>query len=343
GLIHDLDLDRELRWLDSKVGFLHDGKLYPFVTPWDLLRFQPLSLLDRLRLGLVGMHLRRTSRWEELEPFTAAEWIIQHLGQRNYDVVWGPLLRGKFGASYAEVGMVWFWGKIRLRFASRRGPLQREVLGYLEGSFGRLVGGMKRRIQAAGGIIHTQSPVARVEVEEWRVAGVKAEGEAAGGHPCQAVVATVANPIFAAMAPFPEEYRQKLGMVRYQGAACLVLVMNKRLSPFYWLNISDASVAFVAAIEHTNFLPPERYGGKHILYLSNYLDPESPLFRMNAEELFRHYSPHLKTINPDFDPSWVEECHLFKDPFAQPVITTNYSAKMPPLDTPISGLYLANT
>ncbi len=71
--------------------------------------------------------------------------------------MWGPLLRAKFGAHAEDVAMTWFWGKIYLRFASRPGgPLAREKLGYLRGSFGRLVDRMGEAIEERGGIVETQ-------------------------------------------------------------------------------------------------------------------------------------------------------------------------------------------
>ncbi|MBI3952979.1 MAG: FAD-dependent oxidoreductase, partial [Chloroflexi bacterium] len=174
GLIEELGLGDKLRWLPSKVGLLYDGRIYDFTTPLDLLRFQPISLLDRLRLGLVTMYLRRYKQWPKLEPYTAKEWISKYVGRRNYEVVWGPLLRGKFGEHYDKVGMVWFWGKIYLRFASRKGSIfSRELLGYPLGGFGQVIEQLTERIVQLGGTLHPGTPVARIVVGEGRAQGVE--------------------------------------------------------------------------------------------------------------------------------------------------------------------------
>jgi protoporphyrinogen oxidase len=134
-----MGLGDRLSWRESKVGFFRGGRIYNFVTPGDLLRFSAVSPIDRVRLGLVGVYLRRQKNWRRYENVTAQEWIKKWAGRRNYDVVWGPLLRGKFGSRAGDVSMVWFWGKIFLRFASRGGGVsQKEKLGYLMGSFGLL-------------------------------------------------------------------------------------------------------------------------------------------------------------------------------------------------------------
>jgi len=344
-LIGELGLAPRLRWLDSRVGFFHGGKIYDFVTPWDLLRFSPIGLVDRLRLGLVGLYLRRTKEWRRWEGITAREWISRYAGQRNYQVVWGPLLRGKFGQSYQEVCMPWFWGKIHLRFASRRGLSQRESLGYLMGGFGQVAEALAQRIRQAGGEVHTGHEVQRVVVEAGRATGVEvASPQGRRRLAYDAVVATVPSFTFLKLAPeLPEGYASKLRQARYQVASCLVLLLSQRLTRIYWLNISDPTVPFVAAIEHTNFVGPEHYGGRHILYLSNYLAPEEPLAQASREEVMEAYLPHLSRLNPSFRREWIEAAYLFRDASGQPVITTHYSRLIPELRTPLPGLFLANT
>jgi protoporphyrinogen oxidase len=130
--------------------------------------------------------------------------------------------------------------------------------------------------------------------------------------------------------------------VKYQWATCLILALDRPLTPYYWLSIGD-DLPFVACIEHTNFLPPERYGGNHIVYLSNYVSPGHPVLEMDADQALESYLSGIKALNPQFDPSWVRDKWLFKDPGGQPVITTHYSESIPEMRTGIDGLYLSNT
>jgi protoporphyrinogen oxidase len=343
-LIDELGLADRLIWRESKVGIFYDGRVYDFVTPLDLLRFTPISLIDRLRLGLVGLWLRRQKNWRPYESVTAKEWIIKHAGQRNYDVVWGPLLRGKFGQRADDVSMAWFWSKIHLRFASRKGGAgQKEQLGYLMGSFGLLVDTLAERVRQMGGVLETGRPVQRVVVEDGRAVALEAAGGKGERIACDAVIATVPNRTFLGLAPqLPQDYAAKLAAVQYQWALCLVLALKQSLSPIYWMNISDRSIPFLALIEHTNFIERSHYGDRHVVYLSNYLEEASPLLQMGIDELCDVYFPHLKRINPQFSPEWVADRWLFRGPFAQPIIATHYSRSLPEHRTPIEGLYLAN-
>jgi len=343
-LINELGLGERLVWQESTVGILRDGRIWPFVTPIDLLRFQPISLIDRLRLGLMGLYLRRQADGSRYERITAKEWVTKFAGKRGYEVVWGPLFRGKFGDLADEIAMVWLWNKIRLRFASRKGGLmQKEVLGYLLGGFGIYINALIDRIQQMGGVLEASRPVQGIATEEGRAVALEVGGERPERIHVDAIIATVANRIFERIAPsLPEDYALKLGGTPYQDAMCLILALKRPLSPVYWLNINDPSIPFLAVIEQTNFLEPATYGGQHVVYFSNYLDKSSPLLQMDDDQVWGLYKPHLKAINPQFDESWVIDRWLFKGPDAQPVFTTTSAGRVPDHRTPIPGLYLAN-
>jgi protoporphyrinogen oxidase len=341
-LIDELNLADEMEWLESRQGFFHSGTIYDFGTPVSLLKFKPLSFLDRIRAGLAILFLMKYRNWRALEQVTAVDWVRRWSGAGAYNVIFGPLLRGKFGSSADEVTMTWLWGKIHLRGASRSEGLQKESLGYMRGSFQVLLDALAAAIEAQGGTIHVSTPVERILVKDGRATGVQTHGAQRVTH--DAVIVTVPSSAFLRMTPdLPDEYAANLRWMRYQRALCLVLQLPRSLSHIYWMNISAPDIPFVGVIEQTNYIPPEIYDGKHIVYVTNYVAPDSDLYRMTKEELFAHYWPHLKKINPAFDADWVEESWLFRDEAGQPIVTCDYAAHIPDYITPIRGLYLANT
>jgi len=340
-MIEDMGLGEKMAWIDSKVGFYHGGKLYDFVTPTDLLKFSPVPFFDRLRMGVMALYLRRQSDGSRYESITATEWIKRYMGRGAYDGVWGPLLRGKFGDAHDQLAMVWLWSKIHLRFASRKGVSQKEQLGYLMGSFGLYIDELERRLRASDRAeLHTASAVQEVAVENGRTRGLQlASGERVE---FDAVIACMPAHVFAKLAPqLPDTYMHKLTDTRWQWAMCYIMALDRPLSHLYWMNIADDEIPFIACVEHTNFIPKENYGGKHIVYISNYLRPDHPYFAMDIEQIEREYLPHLTKINPAFSPSWITDRWLFKGPYAQPVVTIGYREKIPEHRTPIPGLYLA--
>jgi protoporphyrinogen oxidase len=346
-LIDELGLGPDLEWIDSKVGFFARGRHYPFVGAVDLLRFSDVSFPTRIRLGLAALWLRRYRNWRAYEGKRARDWIMKWVGREGYERVWGALLRAKFGTKAEDVSLVWFWGKVHLRFASRQGGLlAKEQLGYLDGSFGRLVDALVEAIRARGAVLETAAPAARLVVEDGHATGVAlrlpdgSERLERG----DVVLATVPSYAFVNLLPeITTGYRAQLESVQYQWATVLVLAMDRQLSPTYWLTMTDDDAPFVVAVEQTNFVSPERYGGNHVIYFSNYCDPNDPAADETAEETFARYLPFIRRINPAFDPSWVREKWLFKDRAGQPVVDSHYHERIPAHRTPVPGLYLANT
>ena len=345
-LNEEIGLGHRMRFIDSKVGTLHGGRIYDFVTPMDLLKFKPLPPVDRIRLGLVTMLVQRMKDWRKVEHVTASQWLRKWAGRRVYEVFWGPMLRGKFGQEFHDqVGMAWVWGKIHTRFASRKG-LGKETLGYPIGSFGEIFDTLAEQIVDHGGQIHIGSEVERILPAQ--DAGPRLEVKAPSGEMSavdfDAVLSTTQSHMFLRLAPdLPEAYRAKLADTRYLAAVLLILVLDRPLSRIYWLNVADRSIPFVGVIEHTNLIDPEHYGGRHIVYLPNYVSREHRLYGLDHEALLEEYLPHLSKINPEFERSWIRESFHHRVPAAQPIIGTRYTERLPDHRTPLAGVYLANT
>jgi protoporphyrinogen oxidase len=340
GLMQELGLAERMEWVASKVGFFYEGQIFDFVTPMDLLRFKPLSFPERIRAGLVTLYLQRFGDWRALESISAEEWIRRYAGRQAYEVIFAPLLRAKFGEYADQVSMAWLWSKFKFRVGSRGKAMTRELLGYMDGSFQPFIDALADGIRGRGGEILVSTPVEKILVEKGKVAAVRA-GDT---WRLDRVIATVPSFVFLDIVPdLTGKYADQLRQVRYQTSLCLVLEIKHSLSRIYWLNISAASFPFVGAIEHTNLIPPERYNGRHFLYLTNYVSRSDPLYSVAAEELLKYYLPSLQKINEEFDVDWVESMWLYREDAAQPIITVGYSERVPPYETPIEGLYLANT
>jgi len=128
------------------------------------------------------------------------------------------------------------------------------------------------------------------------------------------------------------------------GAVVLILALRHRLTKgHYWINLPKGDgFPFMGLVEHTNYVSPERYGGDHLVYCGDYLPPDHPYFRYSKERLLETYLPGLVKINPDFRPDWVRASWMFTEEYAQPVPTLHHSRNIPPLRTPIPGLWVAN-
>ena len=344
-LMHDLGIRDELKWYPSKVGTYTSGKIYKTTTPLDLLRLGAIPILERIKLGLFAMKVKRINDWRSLEGQTADHWLREHLGGIAYEKVWAPLLKGKFGDFHDQIGMPWFWSKIQTRFASRQGIRQREMLGYPDGSFDTIFDNLQRAIENANGKIHISTPVKKIEVNDGVAVAltVRPDGGAETRQEFDCILSTVPSFSFPELVDLPDEYLSRLKNVHYLAAVVVILEMSRPLTDIYWMNIADSDIPFLGLIEHTNMLTREWYGKNHILYLTNYLDRSEPMFKMAEDDLLNLYLPHLVKFNPEFNSSWINDVHYNAVSAAQPVIGTNYSHVIPDHRTPVRRLYLANT
>jgi len=343
-----LDLCRELGLGDalqvraSSTGTWCDGRAWRLSSPMDLLRFKPLGLIDRFRLGRLVLKARSVRDWRALEHRTAAAWLTDLAGPRVYHTVWEPLLRGKFGPYAEEVSAVWFWNKLCLR-GSSRGRGGRETLVYPRGGFERLVVAMAEAIRSGGGEVRTRAAVTGLEVADdvsgRRITGVRtADGVVAA----EAVIATPALELLADwIAPHDADYAARCRKINYLAALCLVLELDKPLGNTYWLNVNDADFPYVGVIEHTNFEPPASYG-RHIVYLSKYLPTDAPLYAMSDDEVFTYSLEHVRRLWPAFSRGDVRGHHVFRARHAQPVVVRHYGGLIPSPRCGVAGLFVAS-
>lgn len=340
-LVRELGLQDRLVWKETPMGIFQGGRLRKFATPWDLLTFTPLPFVDRIRVGLVVLYLARVANWQRYEHRTAESWIKRAFGHRAWEVIWGPLLHGKFGEFAPEIGLPWFYSRIHTRAGSRTQGMTKESLGYLLGSFQLLHDALAARIVSAGGAVRCGETVQSLKVREGRVLGWTTSR---GPEDLDAVLATPAPPALASLLPagLTGDYWDRLREVRYLGNVCAVLTLRRSLSPIYWMNVPDLSSPFIAVIEHTNFIGPEQYGGRHVLYLSSYLPVAHPRYQAPDADLLAEFYSALARVVPGFTPGDVTEARVFHAPYAQPVVRAGYGERLVGHVTPLAGLYLAN-
>jgi protoporphyrinogen oxidase len=361
-LYEELGMEDAIEWLPSSVAVYTGGRSHPFTSPLDLLRFNPLSLRSRLRMGLAVLRLQRSGGEQaEFERETAHAWIVRSMGAEAWRKVWGPLLRGKFGDRAEEISMAWLWKKLTLRRQIKGREARGERLGYPRGGWQPLLERLRDEVEASGGRVLTDRPAASLAQADggFRVGFGAADSfrrghdpalfERAGEERYEAVIATVPNGTFRSLldpalaATVGQEYLARLERIEYHEALCLLLEIDRPFSRFYWTNVADRELPFVGLVEQTNLISPERYGGRHFLYVANYLAQGDPLLELGPDELLDRYEAGLRRVNDEFSRRWVRRVWRFREPAAQPVVTVGYEKLIPPLRAGPPGLILANT
>ena len=339
---HILGLISELGWSDQVLFprpytvMYHQGRFYPFDSILQALRFPGLGWgINKARFGLVGLYLKLTNNWRPLEKVTVDAWLRKWAGDSVYEMMWQPLMVGKFGEDYAaQVNMAWMWARIKAR-TTRLGTFEGGFQVFADRFAGRLQEmGVEIRLSTA---IESISPAARGGVELLVGGAVQCYDQC---------LATSSPAQLTRLAPsLPQEYLAGLLALKSMGAVVLVLSLKHQLSEegYYWYNLpKSAGYPFLALVEHTNFVSAEHFGGDHIVYAGDYLETGHEHFHLSQDELLQRFLPALSRFNAQFTPDWVNKSWLFRTSYAQPVPLVNHSQQIPSIQTPMPGLYFAS-
>ncbi len=339
GLIRELGWQEQVFFPRPYTVLLYKGKWYPFDSIFRALLFPGLGFgINKIRFGLVGLFLKLTNNWRPLEKFTADEWMRKWTGRAVYERMWKPLLVGKFGPYYDRVNMAWMWARLKARTTH---------LGTFQGGFQRFADLFAQRLLDSEVKIRLKAVVRTIKQEADTGLVIESEDERGKSKEVfeKVLVTTSPNLLTRLCHELPETYLKGLLGLKSMGAVVMVLSLNRRLTEqgFYWFNIpKEAGYPFLALVEHTNFVPPEKFGGDHIVYAGDYLETNHEYFSLDDEQLLQRFIPAFKKFNPDFAPDWVKKVWVFKTNYAQPVPLVDHSRNIPSIRTPVEGLYFAS-
>lgn len=336
-LVNELGVRDRLFWAETTNAIFLNGKVHPFTTALDVLRFSPCSFAGRLRTGFTILYLKHRKEWRGLVRQTALDWMTGACGRGAMDTIWTPLLKGKFGPQYDSVSMAWLWTRIHTR-ANSRASGGGEKLGYFRGGFNVLVTAMENELSRRGVKIMTGASVE--EISGARTAVVN--GETISFDAC---IFTGSSNAFARLLPAtgtPAGYAEKLGSIGYLGAVCLVFTSDQSLGDSYWVNVNEPGAPFLVFINHTRLVGRELYGGRNVYYIGAYLPVNEARFRLTDDEITRLWLEYLPKLYPQFDTARIGEKHIFRFRAAQHIVDTRYEERIPEYQTPLPGVYLAN-
>lgn len=343
-LVKELGIEDKLEWRDSSIGLYYGEHLYSFKGAMDLLKFKPLSFINRLRAGMVIFYLQKEKRWKRFEKISAYHWMKKWSGAQVSKVIWEPLLKGKFDQYYDKVSMAWLWARLHIR-ANSRDSLESEKLGYFNGGFNEITKALVKKLKENKVEIFTNCDIQKFYRKDGKIIiDQKRDIDLHTNLAFDNVIATVPSHVFANLAgnSLDTNYLQKLEKIPYIGAVVAVFTSDQDLSEFYWHNVNDLSSPFLVFINHTKLIPKERYGGKNVYYIGCYVPHDHTYFTMESNGIYDIWFQQVKKIFPDFDEKKVNQKFLWKFKYAQHIVGLDYSSKIPEYKTPIEGVYLSN-
>lgn len=337
-LLDELGIGHMMRWRETSMGYFMGGRLHRWGDPVSLLRFPHLSLMEKIRYGLMMLVSTRRERWDSLEHMSARAWIERWCGPRVYEKLWRPLFELKFYQFADNISAAWIWTRVRRIGRSRRSLMQEE-LGYIEGGSETLVRALIEAIKARGGEIRLGDPVRRVRVENARAVGVETD---AGFIAADAVIATAPTPLVPAIVPdLPEASREAYAAIDNIGVTCVVLRLKRSVTPHFWVNVVDDRMPIPGIIEFSNLRPVP--AGEAVVYVPYYMPVDNPLWARTDETFVDEALRCLALINPRISRDDLVASHVGRLRYAQPVCPPGFASRIPPVQTPIAGLQIADT
>jgi protoporphyrinogen oxidase len=333
--IHAVGLGSSLLWRETKMGFMYQKRIWPLNTPRDILSFGPLSIIERLRMGLMGIRARVGGLSPTLDDITAEQWIRSLVGDRCFDVLWKPLLSAKIGDHYSALPALWL--SSRMNREKSTGP---ERKGCLTGGYRALIDAFAATLTKKGVTIRMSTRVDGIGQDAQGMTVTPLGGES---ERFDFVVSTSPLTHFQKMT---KGLALPAGIANlaldYQGVVSGVFLTEKPITSYYWMPWVDSGATSQGVIEMSNLVPLERSNGLYVNYLVNYTHRDSELYKKSDAEIAELYRRDLVNLFPEVGAS-IREHFIFRAPYVEPMWTVGYRAKKPPTSVIPGRLYMAST
>ena len=336
-LMAELGIDDKMRWTDTSMAYYMHGKVYKWGDPISLLTFPHLTLIEKIRTGLQMFLTTKSRNFDRIEHLTSRKWIEGGSGKSVYDKLWKRLQELKFYEYADHVAASWIATRIK-RIGNSRKSIFQEQLGYIDGGSETLVEAVADDIRRKGGRIHLGARAEQVLVGNGSVSGVRA-GER--DFPADAVICTVPTPLINDLVPdLQEDWRAKYAAIHNIGVVCLLFKLRKSVTPHFWVNIVDETIDIPGLIEFSNLRP---VGGETIVYVPYYMPVTQRKWQWTDKQFLDEAFAYIKRVNPAIGDDDLIDAKVGRLRHAQPICEPNFADKLPPVQTPIAGLQIADT
>ncbi|MBI5208097.1 MAG: FAD-dependent oxidoreductase [Candidatus Firestonebacteria bacterium] len=332
------ELKVEVTWNYTKTAFCYKNGLFEFSSQMDLIKFPPLSFFEKLKMGLCLARLLKTKNIELYDNTKASDWLIENLGEHIYEKFFKPLLWDKYNTDMNDISLAWLMGRLDMR--SKRSN-KGEKLGYIKGGYINLLLALEKEIKNAGNRIFTNAQVIKINKIANKLFEVHVNiNNEIYKYNSRSIISTIHPTYLSYLIDFPDEYKNKMGKLKYQGSICILFAMENKLTDYYWINIMEQNINFGAIIEHTNFQPFSLYN-EHIIYLASYPSIDSKLWQMNDNEVFDVYYHDMEILFPDqIRKNKLKWFKVIRTGEAGLVYKIGTKSLIPDFKSPISGIFL---
>jgi protoporphyrinogen oxidase len=342
--------------VSTKSGFFGNNRLVSLSTSLDFLKFPFLTLFQKLRLGLGIIYSSKIKDTSRLDKIYVRQWLTTVFGRRIYENLWEPLLRSKLGNAREKTSAAFIWATIARLYGTRKGSSKQEKMGHVHGGYYTILKAAEEKLVEHGVRIKKNASVRKIiptnKREDNQPFAIHLNGSAGEGHNSpdhrlsfDRVLMTIDCPaIIDSVEGQPSsKYWKNIKSVNYLGVICVFLVLSRKLSDYYVINLLDKSLPFTGVIEATNVVDLKEVGNKHIVYLPKYATHDDPINDLDDAQIQLLFLEKLKKIFPDLKDEEVLHKRVFRERYVQPLQEINFLDKKSGMKTPVEGLYMVNT
>ena len=373
-IVAELGLENEFKWVETKTGFYTDGELVSMSNAVEFLKFPPLDLIGKLRLGATIFYASRVKDWKNLEKIPVEQWLTKLSGRRTFEKMWKPLLKAKLGEAYRETSAAFIWATIQRLYAARNSGLKKEMFGYVSGGYARVLQRFGEVLREKGVRVRLNTKVEKIEktegdkikvfaaestrgadafrekikinsfqnLSEVSVLSVSPAANSAASE-FDSVILTCPASVAAKICPqFSDTEKAKLENVKYQGIVCASVLMKTSLSDFYVTNITDET-PFTGIIEMSALVDKAEFGGNALVYLPKYVAPTDELFEKSDAEIEETFLDALEKMYARFNRKDVLAFKVSRVRQVFPIPTLDYSKNLPDSKTSLENVFVINS
>lgn len=347
GIVTEIGLGDEFDWVETRTGFYTGSKLYSMSNTVEFLKFPPLGLVGKLRLGGTIFYASRVKDWQRLERISVESWLTKLSGKATFEKIWKPLLNAKLGQAYTETSAAFIWATIQRLYAARNSGMKKEMFGYVRGGYSRVLSRFEEVLRDLKVDIRLNARISTVKRAADGSLSVSADeslsGDSALSERYDKVVLTCTPGVAANLVgQLTDAERANLGAVKYQGIVCASVLLKRSLSPYYVTNIIDKT-PFTGIIEMSAMVNKDQLCGKALIYLPKYADAEDEIFGFSDDEIKELYLSELERMYPDFSRDDVLAFKISRVKQVFPVPVLNYSKSVPPKVTSVDNVFVVNS
>ena len=341
-LLKELNLEAEISWSETKTGFFTDGKLHSMSNTLEFIKFPPLDIINKLRLGLTIFRTSHLKNWRKLEQISVREWLLKWSGKKTFEKIWLPLLKSKLGESYRATSAAFIWATIQRMYRARHSSKKKEMFGYVNGGYSVILNRLQRLLEEENVKMCTNFIVK--SVEDQNNGKIRIISQDTREVTSNSVILTIPSPFASNVCDqLSFEEKNKLNATKYLGVICVSILIKKPLSRYYVINITDQGFPFTGIIEMSALVDKKYFEGNSLVYLPKYLDSDDPLFSQSDDRIKEDFIAGLRRVHPQLSADDILCSKVARAKYVFVLPTLNYSGKLPSISTTVPGVFVLNS